>query len=64
MLVKEPAEYPEPDQDDTLRETLVPEVRTENAPPSAPPPQKAVPILSSSWPGLSFEVVADEVFCG
>jgi len=42
MLVKEPGEYPEPDQDDILRETLLPEERTENAPPSAPPPQKAV----------------------
>jgi hypothetical protein len=42
MLVKEPAEYPEPDQDDTSRETLLPKERNENAPPSAPPPQKAV----------------------
>jgi len=42
MLVKEPAEYPEPDQDDTSRETLLPEERHDNAPASAPPPQKAV----------------------
>ena len=42
MLVKERAEYPEPDQDDASRETLLPEERNENAPPSAPPPQKAV----------------------
>ena len=42
MLVKEPAEYSEPDQDDALRETLLPEVRNQNAPPNAPPPQKAV----------------------
>ena len=42
MLVKEPAEYPEPDQDDASRETLLPEERNENAPPSAPPPHKAV----------------------
>jgi len=42
MLVKEPAEYPEPDQDDASRETLLPEERNENAPPSAPPPHKGV----------------------
>ena len=42
MLVKEPAEYPEPDQDDVARDTLLPEERNENAPRSAPPPQKAV----------------------
>ena len=42
MLVKEPAEYPEPDQDDPSRETLLPEERNENAQPSAPPPQRAV----------------------
>jgi len=42
MLVKQPAEYPEPDQDDASRATLFPEERNENAPPSAPPPQKAV----------------------
>jgi len=41
MLVKEPAEYPEPDQDDASRETLLPEEINENAPPSAPPPQNA-----------------------
>jgi hypothetical protein len=43
MLVKEPAEYPEPDEDDQLREALLSEQnRHENALPSAPPPQKAV----------------------
>ena len=42
MLLKEPAEYPEPDQDDVSRETLLPEERNENALPSAPPPQKVV----------------------
>jgi len=43
MLVNEPAEYPEPDQDDTLREALRPvQVRHDNALPSAPPLQKAV----------------------
>jgi hypothetical protein len=42
MFVKEPAEYPEPDQDDASRETLLPEERNENPPPSTPPPQKAV----------------------
>jgi len=42
MLVKEPAEYPESDQDDASREMLLPEERNINAPPSAPPPQKAV----------------------
>jgi hypothetical protein len=39
MLFMEPAEYPEPDQDDPLREMLLPEERNENALPSAPPPQ-------------------------
>jgi len=42
MLVKEPAEYPESDQDDASRETLLPEERNQNALPSAPPPQNAV----------------------
>jgi len=42
MLGKERAEYPEPDQDDASRVTLLPEERNENAPPTAPPPQKAV----------------------
>ena len=42
MHVNEPAEYPKPDQDDTSREKVFPEVRNENALPSAPPPQKAV----------------------
>jgi len=42
MLVEEHAEYPEPDQDDPSRETLLPEERNENAPTSAPPPHKVV----------------------
>jgi len=43
MVVKEPAEYPELDEDDPLREALLPEQkRHEKALPSAPPPQKAV----------------------
>jgi len=43
MLVNEPAQYPEPDQDDESREVLLPENdRYENALPGAPPPQKAV----------------------
>jgi len=42
MLVKEPAEYPEPDQDDASRDTLLSEERNENAPASAPSPQMAV----------------------
>ena len=54
MLVKEPAEYPKPDQDDALRETLLPEERHENAPPSAPPPQKAV--LFHSLPGQVYHL--------
>jgi len=48
MLVMEPAEYPESDQDDASRETLLPEERNENALPSAPPPQKAVPFCPLS----------------
>jgi hypothetical protein len=42
LLVKEPAGYPKPDQDDTSRETLLPEERNKNALPSAPCPQNAV----------------------
>jgi len=42
MLVKESAEYPEPYKDDASRETLLPEESNKNAPPSAPPSQKAV----------------------
>ena len=41
FLVKEPAEYPEPDQVNASRETLLPEERNGNEPPSAPPPQEA-----------------------
>jgi len=42
MLIQEPAEHSEPDQDDASRETLLPAERNENAPPSPPPPQQAV----------------------
>jgi hypothetical protein len=42
MLVMEPAGYPEPDQDDASRETLLPAEGNENALPSAPPPQQVV----------------------
>jgi len=43
MVVKEPAEYPEPDQDDASGETLLPDQeRNDTALPSAPPLQKAV----------------------
>jgi len=42
LLVKEPAEYPEPDQDNVSRETLLPEERIENALPNAPAPQQTV----------------------
>jgi hypothetical protein len=38
MLVKEPAEYPEPDQDDASNKTLLAQERNENAPPSSPLP--------------------------
>jgi len=41
MFVKKPAEYPKSEQDDASNETLLPEARNDNAPPSAPPPQKA-----------------------
>jgi hypothetical protein len=43
MLVKEPAEYPEPDENDPLRQALLPEQkRHENALPGEPSPQQAV----------------------
>jgi len=43
MLVNEHAEYPEPDEDDPLREALLPQQeRHENALPSAPRPHTAV----------------------
>jgi len=42
MLVKEPAKYPEPDQEDASREMFLPEERNKNPLPSAPPPQMAV----------------------
>jgi len=43
MLVTKHAEYPEPDQEDPLREALLPEQETNhNALPSAPAPQKVV----------------------
>jgi hypothetical protein len=43
MLVKEPAEYPEPDEDEASNEALLHEPESNKcALPSAPPPQKAV----------------------
>jgi len=42
ILFKDAVEYLEPDQDDASREMLLPQERNKNAPPSAPPPQKAV----------------------
>jgi len=48
MLVKQPAEYLKPDQGRSWKETLLPEDRNENAPPSTPPPQKTV--LFCSFP--------------
>jgi hypothetical protein len=43
ILVKDPVEYLEPDEDDPLREALLPEhKRHENALPSAPHPQREV----------------------
>jgi len=49
MLVKKPAEYSEPDNDDEIREALHPlQDRNENALPGAPPPRKAVPFCSLS----------------
>ena len=42
MLVNEPAEYPEPDQDNKSKQVLLPEpFRNENALPHAPPPKQA-----------------------
>jgi hypothetical protein len=50
MLVKEPAEYSEPDEDDPLREAvLLEQKRHENALPDAPLPHKAV--LFCPFPG-------------
>jgi len=47
MLVNQPAEYPEPDQDDASSEALLPEQENnENALSSASPPQKAVQYCS------------------
>jgi len=43
MVVNEPAQYYEPEEDDPLRKVLLPEEeRHENALPSAPPPQSAL----------------------
>jgi len=42
MLVNESTEYPEHDQEDAARGMFFPDETHENAPPSAPPPQKAV----------------------
>ena len=51
MLVKEPAEYPEPDEDEASNEALLHEPKCNKcALPSAPPPQKAV--LFCPLPGL------------
>lgn len=41
-FVNIPAEYPEPEDDDTSRETFLPDDRNENAMPCVPRPQKAV----------------------
>jgi len=42
-LINQHAEYSEPDEDDPLREALLPEQeRHENGLPSAPPPENAV----------------------
>jgi hypothetical protein len=41
-LVKQPAEYPEPDHDNASRQVLLQEERNENPPPSAPAPQHSV----------------------
>jgi len=50
MLVNEPGEYPEPDQEDESTEALLPEQdQYENALPGAPPPQQAV--LFCTLPG-------------
>jgi hypothetical protein len=49
MLVKDPAEYPERDQDIASREMLLPEERNKNALPSVPPPRKAM--LFCTLPG-------------
>jgi len=50
MLANEPAQSPEPDEDDASREMLIPEQRNQNALPSATPPQQAV--LFCPLPGL------------
>jgi len=43
MLVKEPAEYPEPDEDEASNEALLHKPESNQSPlPRAPPPQKAV----------------------
>jgi len=43
MLVKEPAEYPEPDKDEAINEALLHEPESNKSPlPPTPPPQKAV----------------------
>jgi SNF2 family DNA or RNA helicase len=42
MVVKEPAKYPQQDQPDASRVRLLQEETNESAPPSAPPPQKAL----------------------
>jgi len=50
MVVKEPAEYPEPDKDEASYEVLLPEPKSDTSTlPPAPPPQKAM--LSCPLPG-------------
>jgi len=63
MLVNEPAEYPKSDKDNASEETLFPEKRIEKFTPLWTSSTKPDAILTSSWPSLSFEVVANEVFC-
>jgi len=50
MLIIQPAEYAEPDQDDASRETLLPQERNHHVLPSAPPPIQVV--LFCPLPGL------------
>ena len=61
MLVKEPGEYPEPDEDDASREKLFPGKRNENALPSAPPQQRQCYFVLS-LAKFVIEVVVNEVF--
>jgi len=64
ILVNEPTQYPEPDQHNKSREGLHPhQDRNENALPWCTSSEGSA-ILSCSWPNSSFEVVANQVFCG